>query len=64
MSLSLETALQDVHSKAAGIFPLDVARLLCTATIADWKLTRWIEAPDEKVFLADLRALGESLVIG
>jgi hypothetical protein len=63
MGLSLETALEDVHSKAAGIFPLDVARLLCTATADDWRLIRWIETPAEKAFLADLQALGEQLLV-
>ncbi len=64
MGMSLETALEDAHSKASGIFPLDVARLLCTATAEDWRLIRWIDAPEEKVFLAELQALGERLLVG
>lgn len=60
--LSLTTALDDAHSKAAGIFPADVARVLLTATDDDWRLIRWIQAPPVEQFLADLKILGESLI--
>jgi len=36
LGLSLKTALEGASSKAAGVFPADVARLLCTATKSDW----------------------------
>jgi len=63
MELSLSVALENSHSKAAGIFPLDVARLLCTATTQDWELVRWIDAPEEATFLKELRDLGEALLV-
>jgi hypothetical protein len=64
LGLSLSTALEDAGSKAAGIFPAEVARRLCTATRDDWKLVRWIEAPDPDQFVSDLLRLGESLILG
>lgn len=63
MSLSLETALVDAGSKAAGIFPADIARLLCTARAEDWQLIRWNDPPDPVRFVSDLNELGESLVL-
>jgi hypothetical protein len=64
MGLSLSTALEDAESKAAGIFPAEVARRLCSATRDDWKLVRWIEAPDSDQFISDLLRLGEGLILG
>jgi hypothetical protein len=64
MGLSLSTALEDASSKAAGIFPAEVARRLCMATHDDWRLVRWIEAPDRDQFLSDLLHLGEGLILG
>lgn len=61
--LLLTNALENAHGKAAGIFPADVARVLLTATEADWALIRWIDAPPVAQFLSDLRTLGESLVM-
>jgi hypothetical protein len=63
MGLSLRTALEGASSKAAGIFPADVARLLCTATRADWEVVRWSEKPDPEQFVRDLAELGESLLL-
>jgi hypothetical protein len=63
LGLPLHAALEDAGSKAAGIFPADVARLLCTAQVEDWKLIRWIEAPDPARFVADLNQLGEGLIL-
>jgi hypothetical protein len=64
MGLSIESALENAGSKAAGIFPVDVARLLCSVTTKDWSLVRWIEAPQEDVFLAEVWGLGEKLIVG
>jgi hypothetical protein len=61
--LSLNNAITGAQGKAAGIFPADLARLLCTATTADWQLIRWIEAPEPECFVADLQRLGESLIL-
>jgi hypothetical protein len=63
MGLPLRIALEGASSKAAGIFPADVARLLCTATQEDWKLVRWIEKPDPERFVRDLAGLGEDLLL-
>lgn len=63
MKLSLSDAIQGAGSKAAGIFPADLARLLCSANHADWELVRWTDPPPVEQFLADLRVLGESLIL-
>ena len=60
--LSLQDAITNAESKAAGVFPADLARLLCTATEADWSTVRWIDAPDKQKYLSDLNALGEGLL--
>lgn len=61
--LSCEAALGAAQSKAAGLFPVDVARILLTATEQDWQLVRWSEAPNRARFVADLHALGERLLL-
>ena len=63
MGLSLTDALENAHGKAAGIFPADIARVLLSATEADWQLIRWIDAPPVVDFLRDLQILGESLIV-
>jgi len=63
MGLSLADAIEGADSKAAGIFHADLARVLCSATVEDWRLIRWISAPAQDVFLADLRRLGEELIL-
>jgi hypothetical protein len=61
--LSITHALEGAQGKAAGFFPVDLARLLLGATRADWELVRWVEAPQPEGFLADLRSLGEELLL-
>ena len=63
MGLALDTALTSASSKAAGLFPPDLARRFLSATEADWRVIRWIDAPDLKTFLGDLRRLGEQLLL-
>ncbi len=63
MNLSLNTAITDAKSKAAGVFPADLARLLCSATTADWETVRWVDAPPADKFLAQLNELGEKLLL-
>jgi hypothetical protein len=63
MGLSIEKALQDAHSKAAGLFPADLARILIGATEDDWRIVQWIEPPEPRAFLTDLRKLGETLLL-
>jgi len=61
--LLLSSAIENAQSKAAGVFPADLARVLCSATHADWELVRWIQAPPVEQFLEDLVRLGESLIL-
>jgi len=63
LGLPLRAALDGASSKAAGIFPADVARLLCTTSKTDWELVRWIEKPDPEQFVRDLTGLGEGLLL-
>jgi hypothetical protein len=63
MNLSLQDAITHAGSKAAGVFPADLARLLCSATLADWQVIRWIEAPSAQEFMEQLNALGEQILL-
>jgi predicted nucleotidyltransferase component of viral defense system len=63
LELSCEAALEGAQSKAAGLFPADVARALLSLTEEDWQLVRWHEAPECKRFLADLRSIAERLLL-
>ncbi len=63
MNLSCEAALDAAQSKAAGLFPADVARALLTVTEDDWKLVRWSDAPERDRFIADLTEIGERLLL-
>jgi hypothetical protein len=62
LGLSIEDAIEGAQSKAAGIFPADLARVLLRAGRKDWELVRWIEPPEPSTFLADLHMLGERLL--
>ncbi len=63
MNLSLQDAITHAESKAAGVFPADLARLLCSATVEGWQVIRWIEAPPVEQFLEQLNSLGEQLLL-
>jgi len=63
MNLSLNDALLDAKSKAAGVFPADLARVLCSVTKADWESVRWIKSPDAETFISRLQSLGQSLIV-
>ena len=63
MGLSLQDAIFYANSKAAGVFPADLARLLCSATVEDWQVIRWIEAPQMEQFVQQLNSLGEQLLL-
>jgi hypothetical protein len=63
MRLSIQDAITHAESKAAGVFPADLARLLCSATDADWKAIRWITAPPVERFVSQLNKLGERLLL-
>ena len=62
-NLPIAEALKGAQGKAAGLFPADLARALISATAEDWELVRWIEAPPVGSFLAELKRLGESLIL-
>jgi hypothetical protein len=62
MGLSLKEAIAGAQGKAAGVFPVDLARGLCSASRSDWELVRWIEPPDPEQFLAQLDELGKGLI--
>ena len=63
LGLSLVDAIVGAQSKAAGLYPPDLARRLCTATVKDWELVRWIEPPVLEDYLSELAALGEGLIL-
>jgi hypothetical protein len=63
MGLSLWRAITDAQSKAAGIFPADLARILLSVTEDDYRVIRWIEPPGADRFIGDLCQLGESLIL-
>ncbi len=62
-NLSIIDAITNAQSKAAGVFPADLARLLCSVTLADWQAVRWIDAPPVETYLAQLNKLGENLLL-
>ncbi len=63
MKLSLQDAITNAESKAAGIFPADLGRLLCSATESDWAAIRWIDPPPAPLFVKQLYELGEQLLL-
>jgi hypothetical protein len=63
LGLSCEAALEGARSKAAGLFPADLARVLLTVTKDDWQLVRWHDAPASERFIGDLKTLGERLLL-
>lgn len=63
VGLSLEQAITDASSKAAGIFPADLARVLCSVMVEDWQAVRWIAPPPVELYLAQLISLGENLLL-
>jgi predicted nucleotidyltransferase component of viral defense system len=64
LSLSISQAITDAQSKAAGIFPVALARELLKVTLVDWEQILWQEPPPADQFMNDLKALGESLIFG
>lgn len=62
-NLSLQAAITDAQSKAAGIFPADLGRVLCSTQKDDWESIRWIQAPPADTFISQLNQLGESLLL-
>lgn len=60
--LSLIDAISGAQGKAAGVFPVDLARVLCSVTRSDWEAVRWIKPPAPDQFVTQLNELGESLI--
>lgn len=60
--LSLVDAITGAQGKAAGVFPADLARVLCSTTRVDWELVRWITPPDPDLYISQLNELGRSLL--
>ncbi|MCS7249293.1 MAG: hypothetical protein NZ840_13800, partial [Anaerolineales bacterium] len=63
MRLSLSIAISDARSKAAGVFPADLARRLCSVQKADWEAVLWINPPAWEAYREQLIHLGESLIL-
>lgn len=63
MDLAITNAIEDAHSKAAGIFPADLARILYSVTKPDWQVVKWIAAPPFDEYIACLHALSKKLLI-
>jgi hypothetical protein len=61
--LSIRDAITDAQSKAAGVFPADLGRVLCSVQKEDWESVRWIQAPPVETFISQLNELGESLLL-
>lgn len=64
LGLSIIGAITGAQSKSSGIYPLDIARRLCGATVADMEDVLWVEpAPIADQYLAELQTLGERLIM-
>lgn len=62
-NVSLQHAIENAQSKAAGIFPADLARILCSVQKSDLQAIRWINPPSPEKIISQLNQLGESLVL-
>ena len=60
---SLQAAITNAQSKAAGVFPADLGRILCSVQKEDWESIRWSQAPPVDIFISQLNGLGESLLL-
>ena len=61
--LSIQDAIANAQGKAAGVFPADLGRALCSVTKEDWETIRWINQPSLDSFLTQLNELGEGLLL-
>ncbi len=62
MGLSLSKAIKNAGSKAAGIFPLDVARILYLAERQNFSIIKWIEMPDFGTLIQDIENIADKLI--
>ncbi len=63
LGMPINDAINNARSKAAGIFPPDLARVLDSASYDDWQVIRWIDAPEANKFISDLKGLAEKLIL-
>ena len=61
-NLSLSEAITGAQGKATGVFPVDLARVLCSTTRADWEAVRWVTPPNPEQFVTQLNELGQNLI--
>lgn len=62
LGLSIESSITGAQSKAAGVFPPDVARCMLSVTRADWELVRWVAPPDFAGYRSEITRIGETLL--
>jgi predicted nucleotidyltransferase component of viral defense system len=62
MELSLDSAITGAQGKAAGVFPVDLARVLCSVTRTDWEQVQWISPPVLETYLEQVDRLGKRLI--
>ncbi|HSH05038.1 MAG TPA: nucleotidyl transferase AbiEii/AbiGii toxin family protein [Anaerolineae bacterium] len=62
LNMPIIPAIEGAQSKAAGIFPPDLARALHSVTTADWDVIKWYKGPTAEKFVTDIRALAVSLL--
>jgi hypothetical protein len=63
LGLGLTRAIEGAQGKAAGVFPPDLARALCSANEEDWAAILWHGGPDLGTYLRELHDLGERLLL-
>jgi hypothetical protein len=63
LGLSIKDAITGAQSKAAGLYPPDLARRLFQVTQQDWATVRWITPPDPEQFIREVKDLAESLIL-
>ncbi|HID52017.1 MAG TPA: hypothetical protein EYP41_08275 [Anaerolineae bacterium] len=62
MKLSVLEAISVAQGKAAGIFPVDFARVLLSANESDWQLIRWLNPSEPTMFVRSLYEIGEEII--
>lgn len=63
LGMPIQPAIEGAQSKAAGIFPPDLARILHSVSITDWEVIRWYNGPTAEKFVSDLRELAAGLLL-
>lgn len=63
LDMPILPAIEGARSKAAGIFPPDLARVLHSVSLKDWEVIRWYNGPKAGRFVSDLKELAASLLL-